>query len=101
MNPAGPERPRVGENAILLASAPEPDASTDDRLRLLQKFLARLDELDLALVILYLDGNRHDTIAEVLGISVSNVGTKIGRLKIRLRRERVEHQTEDHQHGTR
>jgi RNA polymerase sigma-70 factor (ECF subfamily) len=48
---------------------------------------AQLGELDRALVILYLDGNRHDTIAEILGISETNVGTKIGRIKQRLRRD--------------
>jgi RNA polymerase sigma-70 factor, ECF subfamily len=38
-------------------------------------------------MLLYLDGNRHHAIAEILGISETNVGTKIGRLKQRLRNE--------------
>ena len=59
----------------------------DADLRLLDGFLRRLDELDRALLLLYLDGNRHGAIAEVLGISESNVGTKLGRIKQRLRRE--------------
>jgi RNA polymerase sigma-70 factor (ECF subfamily) len=52
----------------------------------LQQLLEQLDPLDRALMILYLDGNPHETIADVLGISRSNVGTKIGRIKQRLRR---------------
>lgn len=55
--------------------------------RLVQQVLAQLDELDRALIILYLDGNRYDTIAEVLGITETNVGTKIGRIKQKLRRD--------------
>jgi len=62
-------------------------APGDADLRLLDGFLRRLDELDRALLLLYLDGIRHDAIAEVLGISESNVGTKLGRIKQRLRRE--------------
>jgi RNA polymerase sigma factor (sigma-70 family) len=53
-----------------------------------QRLVACIDELgalDKALVLLYLEGNDHAAIAEVLGISASNVGTKIGRLKARLR----------------
>lgn len=61
------------------------DAEPDENLRLLRQLIDQLDELDRALIILYLDGNRHDTIAEVLGISETNVGTKIGRIKQRLR----------------
>jgi RNA polymerase sigma factor (sigma-70 family) len=44
-----------------------------------------LEPLEKALVVLYLDDNDHPTIAEVLGISVSNVGTKLGRIKLKLR----------------
>ena len=40
-----------------------------------------------ALVLLYLDGNSHEAIGEILGISTSNVGTRIGRIKERLRRD--------------
>jgi len=72
-----------------LEEAPDPGggAARDRELQLLDRFLAGLGELDRALMLLYLDGRRHDAIAEVLGISESNVGTRIGRLKERLRRE--------------
>ena len=44
-----------------------------------------LGALDKALVLLYLDGNDHASIAEVLGISESNVGTRLLRIKNKLR----------------
>ena len=53
-----------------------------------QQLFASIDELgalEKALVLLYLDGNDHAAIADVLGISVSNVGTKLGRIKDTLR----------------
>jgi DNA-binding NarL/FixJ family response regulator len=40
-----------------------------------------------ALVLLYLDGNNYQEIAEVLGISETNVATKISRLKSKMKQE--------------
>lgn len=60
-------------------------SESDADLRLLGRFLAGLGELDRALLLLYLDGNPHREMAEILGISETNVATKIGRLKQRLR----------------
>ena len=56
-----------------------------DRLRTLQQLIACLDPLDRALVLLYLDERSHREIAEILGLSETNVATRIGRLKQRLR----------------
>ena len=76
---------RVGgdEHLIHVAALPEPEL--DEDMQLLQRCIDDLGALDKALVLLYLDGNDHATIAEVLGISVSNVGTKLLRIKARLR----------------
>jgi RNA polymerase sigma factor (sigma-70 family) len=49
--------------------------------------IAALDPLDKALVLLYLDGNSYQDIAAVLGISETNVATKISRMKQRMRQE--------------
>jgi RNA polymerase sigma-70 factor (ECF subfamily) len=57
------------------------------RLRLLQGFIARQAPLDRALLLLYLDERGQREIGEILGISESNVSTKIGRLKQRIRDE--------------
>lgn len=73
------------ESILELVAGGEPEP--DENLRLLQGFIEQLDELDRALILLYLDGNRHDAIAEILGISETNVGTKISRIKARLRRD--------------
>jgi len=92
--------PADGSILEIAAEVPE-SAAWEDDLRLLRQFIEQLGELDRALVILYLDGNRHDTIAEILGISETNVGTKIGRIKQRLRRDWVDHLNKEHAHGTR
>lgn len=74
----------------LAAESPAAPAPQDD-LQLLHEFIARLNELDRALVILYLDGNRYDTIGEILGITETNVGTRIGRIKDKLRQMGTEY----------
>ena len=65
----------------------EPDAGPEDaEVQLLHECIAELGELERGLVLLHLDGNDHVTIAEVLGISVSNVGTKLSRVRQTLKR---------------
>lgn len=53
----------------------------------LRHFMDSLDQLDRALLMLYLEEHSHDEIAEVLGITATNVATKIGRLKTRFRKQ--------------
>lgn len=63
------------------------DKSENERhLKLLEQFISELKEIDKALMILYLEDKVHTEIAEILGISVSNVGTKIGRIKDQLKK---------------
>ena len=63
------------------------DHESDQHLRLLQGFIARQPPLDRALLLLYLEDRPQREIAEILGIGESNVSTKIGRLKQRIRDE--------------
>jgi RNA polymerase sigma-70 factor, ECF subfamily len=48
--------------------------------------IAELDEWSRALILLVLEGNSHEEIADVLGISKTNVGTQIGRIKLKLKK---------------
>ena len=57
----------------------------DERLNALYAFIGQLDELSRALILLYLEDRSYGDIAEILGISETNVATKIGRIKHTLR----------------
>ncbi len=70
-----------------VADANATDHGMEQHIRLLQGFIARQPPLDRALLLLYLEERPQREIAEILGISESNVSTKIGRLKQRLRDE--------------
>jgi len=75
------------EESILENVASPAGEEQDERIEALAELIGRLNDLDRALVILYLDGNSHAMIAEILGTSESNVGTKLGRIKQRLKLE--------------
>jgi RNA polymerase sigma factor (sigma-70 family) len=63
----------------------EDKTENEQQLNLLEQFISELKEIDKALMILYLEDRSHAEIAEILGMSVSNVGTKIGRIKDKLK----------------
>jgi RNA polymerase sigma-70 factor (ECF subfamily) len=69
------------------AAAIDDDHEAAQQLRMLERVIAALPPLDRALMLLYLDERSQREIADVLGISESNVSTKISRLKQRLREE--------------
>jgi len=58
-----------------------------EQLSLLEKFISELNDLDKALILLYLDDKSHAEISEIMGLSVSNVGTKLGRIKEKLKKK--------------
>ena len=74
-------RASIEDQPIAGVEAAEPG----EHVELMLRCIDDLGPLDKALVLLYLDGNDHASIADVLGISVSNVGTKLFRIKERLR----------------
>ena len=73
-----------------LALEPRAHEDRDERLQRLNAFIAALDPMSRALVLLYLEDCPQREIAEVLGITETNVSTKLHRLKRRLREQMTE-----------
>lgn len=48
-------------------------------------FIYQLNDLDKAVILLYLDGYPYSTIANIVGISKTNAATKISRIKLKLK----------------
>jgi RNA polymerase sigma factor (sigma-70 family) len=57
----------------------------ESRIQELYRFIGGLKELDKAVMLLYLDEKTHREISEILGIGISNVATKISRIKLLLK----------------
>lgn len=68
-----------------LAHASTGTPELDERVAALQGLIATLDPLNRALLLLYLDDHSYRDIASILGITETNVATKLSRLKERLR----------------
>ena len=71
---------------------PDGDEVMMERSSKLSDAIKKLKEIDRALILLYLEDQSYKEISEILGISVSNVGVKINRIKAQLK---------DMLHGTR
>jgi RNA polymerase sigma-70 factor (ECF subfamily) len=61
-----------------------PDSLTDERLAKLYSAIHALKPVDRSLMLLMLDGLSYREMAEVLGLSETNVGVKINRIKTQL-----------------
>ena len=57
----------------------------EGNLLLLQQFIFELKEIDKSIMLLYLDDKSYHEIAEITGISETNVATKINRIKRNLK----------------
>lgn len=53
----------------------------------LQQFISELNELDKAMMILYLEEKTYVEIADIIGISTTNVATKLSRIKDKLKQK--------------
>ena len=72
-------------NEQMVETLVEDKSENERHLNLLEQFICELKEIDKAMMILYLEDKSHTEIAEILGLSVSNTGTKIGRIKDKLK----------------
>ncbi|MGH8213949.1 MAG: RNA polymerase sigma factor [Rhodanobacteraceae bacterium] len=72
-----------------------------ERLAALHAFIVQLDALNRALLLLYLEDRSYAEIADVLGITETNVATKFNRIKQKLRSQMVAKETEGETNGTR
>ena len=75
------------DESIISVSSHEQDLEQDENITLLYQFIDKLSVLDKALMLLYLDNNKYMEIADILGISESNVATKISRIKKTLKNQ--------------
>ena len=63
------------------------DNERQEQFALLEQFILELNELDRALMLLYLEDKTHVEISVIMGLSVSNVGTKIARIREKIKKK--------------
>jgi|ERR1700674_732658 len=82
-----PVRQTVPLDDIDIADEAAGSREPDERIPILQSVIAALDPLNRALLLLYLDDHSYREISSILGITETNVATKLNRLKQRVRRD--------------
>lgn len=65
------------------------DTDFEERLKLLYSHIGKLNVLEKGLILLLLEGKKYEEIAEITGLSLSNVGTRISRIKTKLKSQIV------------
>ena len=61
------------------------EVENNEQIQELYKLINRLGKIERALVLLYLDDKSYKEIAEITGLSVTNVATKLSRIKDKLK----------------
>ncbi len=79
------------ENLMELKDDAETSLETEKNFSLMHQFIGELKEIDKSIVILYLDDKNYKEIAEITGLSETNVSTKINRIKETLRNKFIHH----------
>lgn len=76
----------VPMDGLELDFADELDSGFEERIKVLYSEIRKLGLLDRGIVFLFLEGKSHEEIAEIMGVSSSNVGTRLSRIKDKLRK---------------
>ena len=75
------------DTSIIPFATSESDSDFKENIEMLHQFIECLNDLDKALILLYLDDINYKCIADILGISETNVATKISRIKKKLKKQ--------------
>lgn len=67
-------------------SETDPEDPKQEQISRLYRGIKQLNEADRAIVLLYLEDKSYKEMSEILGISVTNVGVKVNRLKEKLKK---------------
>ena len=71
-------------DSMVLNISQETENSHKDRLEILNNLIEKLDDIEKAIILLWLDEYSYEEIAEAMGLKKSNVATKIFRIKEKL-----------------
>ena len=78
---------KLGEPDIEIEDDKDNTGELEKNINTLQQFINELKELDKALMILYLEDKKYIEISEILGITETNVATRISRIKDKLKQQ--------------
>ncbi|MGB5377579.1 RNA polymerase sigma factor [Muriicola sp.] len=79
----------VSLEMVNLYKGEEYDTLQEERIRLLHQQIQKLNIIERGIILLVLEGKKHEEIAEITGFTTTNVGTRISRIKEKLKTEMI------------
>lgn len=70
---------------VVISEIETDDHTLEDRIRNMYHHINQLNVLEKGLILLLLEGKKYEEIAEITGLSTSNVGTRLSRIKKKLK----------------
>lgn len=75
----------ISIDQVVVQQTENHDKEFEDRLKQLYSHIGELNVLEKGLILLLLEGKKYEEIAEITGLTVTNVGTRISRIKVKLK----------------
>ncbi|MFD0861987.1 RNA polymerase sigma factor [Sungkyunkwania multivorans] len=76
---------KVAIDKVVLQQTEYYDADFEERLKLMYDHIQMLNDLEKGLILLLLEGKKYEEMAAITGLTTSNVGTRISRIKQKLK----------------
>ena len=76
---------KTGIDQVVLQQTENYDTEFENRLKMVYEQIHQLNILEKGLILLLLEGKKYEEIAEITGLSETNVGTRISRIKQKLK----------------
>lgn len=76
---------KINTSPLLEHDVSYEEEGDEEQLNALYAALKKIKEADRAIILLYLEDKSYKEMAEILGLTVSNVGVKVSRIKIELK----------------
>ncbi len=76
---------QIGIDKVIMRQTEQYDTGFEERLKILYSHIKRLNQLEKGLMLLLLEGKKYEEISSITGLSPSNVGTRISRIKQKLK----------------
>lgn len=80
---------KVNLDNLFLKQPEAYDPELENRLALVYEQIDQLNQIEKGIMLLVLEGKKYDEIAEITGFSASNIGTRISRIKSKMK-QRIE-----------
>ena len=72
---------------IVLQFEENNDTQLEEKITEMYQHIKQLNEIDKAIVFLFLEGKSYDEIADIMGFTTTNIGTRLNRIKMKLKNQ--------------